>query len=79
MAAVSAWGNEEIRDWAYRGMAGPSHWAGLSSDYAACGHGKVQSPVNIHKAEKVELPALDFQYSSVTATVVNDGHMIRVE
>lgn len=79
LAAVSAWSGEEARDWAYRGTAGPRHWAGLSHDYKACGHGRVQSPVNIRKTEKVELPSLDFQYSAVAATVVNDGHMIRVD
>lgn len=79
LAAVSVWGDEGARDWAYRGNTGPRDWAGLSPDYEACGNGRVQSPVNIRHTEKVELPALDFQYSTVAATVVNDGHMIRVD
>ena len=79
LAALSAHADEDVRDWAYRGKAGPGRWSQLSPDYEACGTGRAQSPVNIRKTEKAELPALDFQYSAVPATVVNDGHMIRVD
>lgn len=33
--------------WSYEGSAGPQNWSELSDDYAKCGVGQEQSPVNI--------------------------------
>lgn len=65
--------------WTYHGQhADPSHWATLSSDFEACGRGQQQSPIDIRKTVKSQLPALEFQYTAVEPTLVNNGHTVQV-
>ena len=65
-------------EWSYDGPKGPAHWASLDPAYAAC-NGKEQSPIDIHSAEKVQLPALRFDYHSAPLKyLLNNGHAIRV-
>ncbi len=65
--------------WSYEGRAGAEHWSELDPDYAACNAGKEQSPIDIRKAEKAELPAIRFEYRSAPLKyLINNGHTIRV-
>jgi carbonic anhydrase len=64
--------------WSYGGSTGPKHWGDLESDYAACKTGKLQSPIDIHKADQTSLPTLEFDYHDVPLTIVNNGHTIQV-
>ena len=51
------------------GPRGPSHWAGV------CNTGRMQTPIDVTKAEKVSippLPPLEFSYQAVDLDMVND-------
>src|SRR5580658_4685817 len=50
--------------WSYEGARGPEHWGDLDPDYAACRVGKEQSPIDIRKAQKTDLPSIRFEYQS---------------
>lgn len=67
--------------WSYEGETGPAFWASLSDEYAACGAGTQQSPIDIDTAT-----VLDAQIDPVVPAwnpseydVVNNGHTIQVD
>lgn len=64
--------------WTYQGLEGPANWGNLSAEYAACRHGRQQSPVNIVKPTGVELAELEFDYGAVPVDLVNTGHTVEV-
>ena len=65
--------------WVYKGHHGdPAHWAELDPAFEACAKGQTQSPIDIRKAVKTDLPALTFAYTSAVPTLVNNGHTIQV-
>ena len=65
--------------WGYgKGHEGPTHWAQLNPEFATCGIGKRQSPIDIRGAEKASLPEIQFAYQPVQAKIVNNGHTIQV-
>jgi len=76
--SFSAHAHDHAKHWGYAGEVAPSHWAELDPAFETCGIGQAQSPINISKTEKVELPALDFQYSQPAPTIVNNGHSVQV-
>ncbi|MDE2838646.1 MAG: carbonic anhydrase family protein [Chloroflexota bacterium] len=49
-------------EWSYAGLTGPEHWASLVPEYAPCGQGVRQSPVDISGYERANAPALSFSY-----------------
>ena len=66
--------------WAYEGEKGPAHWAELDSDYATCGSGKAQSPIDIRNPRKSKLPALAFAFKSGLLNLINNGYTaVRVD
>jgi carbonic anhydrase len=69
---------DEYPHWNYSGATGPENWAALSPDYAACGIGVNQSPIDISDAFPSELDALEFDYRGGSTTVVNNGHTLQV-
>lgn len=64
--------------WAYQGEHGAAHWGEMASEFAACGVGKVQSPINIAGAKKAQLPAVQFDYKDSPLKLVNNGHTVQV-
>jgi carbonic anhydrase len=60
--------------WSYEGPKGPDHWGDLDPDYAACKVGKEQSPIDIRSANKVDLPAIRFEYKSGPLRIINNGY-----
>ena len=60
--------------WSYEGPRGPDHWGDLDPDYAACKAGKEQSPIDIRSANKVDLPAIRFEYKSGPLRIINNGY-----
>jgi carbonic anhydrase len=75
-AAAPAFASET--HWGYKGHGGPAEWSKLSPEYATCGVGKHQSPIDIRGAKKADLPAIQFAYAPGRPTVVNNGHTVQV-
>jgi carbonic anhydrase len=75
--------------WSYDGAEDPSHWASLSAEFALCGSGRQQSPIDvvIGTATPVQAGAPGFETARFDTTdrrtvpedVVNNGHTIQVD
>lgn len=70
---------EEAPHWSYEGDTGPGKWAALANEFATCGSGKEQSPVNLARAQIEGALDLEFHYASSTATIVDNGHTLQVD
>ncbi|MCC6137821.1 MAG: carbonic anhydrase family protein [Bdellovibrionaceae bacterium] len=56
--------------WGYEGEIAPENWANLNPDYAFCGKGKKQSPINlVFKNPVKQAPRMDFSYTNAQAQV----------
>lgn len=64
--------------WGYSGKTAPQYWGNLSEEFATCGKGKNQSPINIQGSLDADLPAIQFSYTAPATEVVNNGHTIQV-
>lgn len=63
--------------WGYTGETGPAHWASLKPEFATCGSGKNQSPIDLTGFIEAELQPIAFNYGTVATEVVNNGHTIQ--
>jgi carbonic anhydrase len=68
----------EKHEWDYGPEHGPQHWGDLKPDFAPCKAGHRQSPVDITKTEKTDLPAIQFDYRPSPLRIVDNGHTIMV-
>ncbi|WVZ96434.1 hypothetical protein U9M48_042072 [Paspalum notatum var. saurae] len=60
---------------------GPEHWGEIKKEWAACGAGRMQSPIDLsheHVSLSRSLGYLDHSYRSAQASIVNRGHDIMV-
>jgi len=66
--------------WSYAGNTRPTKWDKLSKEFASCGKGTLQSPIDIPDKDvrKGDLPALLFNYKPSPLRVIDDGHTIQV-
>jgi len=64
--------------WSYEGETGPSHWGTLSEEYALCGTGQQQSPIDITESVTADLPPLEFNDSPIPVVIENNGHTIKM-
>ncbi|MGZ3184036.1 MAG: carbonic anhydrase [Telluria sp.] len=64
--------------WEYEGEFGPANWSKINVDWAACGTGKRQSPIDIRDGMKVDLEAVTFDYKPSSFTVLDNGHTVQV-
>lgn len=65
--------------WDYgSGSLGPSNWASLSVDFALCGSGTQQSPIDILDDRIDDAPAWQFDWGASTLKMINDGRNIHV-
>lgn len=69
---------EDSPHWTYSGEHGPEHWAELSPDYAACGLGVNQSPIDITASIEANLGDLEIDYQYGTTTIINNGHTLQI-
>ena len=76
--AGSGHGPEEIH-WSYGGEAGPQAWGNLKADYAVCGQGHEQSPINIDEANAIDAKVgkIEFAYKTSPLNILNNGHTIQ--
>ena len=64
--------------WSYDGNSGPSHWGDLNPEFALCKSGHRQSPIDIRATQKVDLPAIQFDYKSTAMGIIDNGHTIMI-
>ncbi len=74
---------DEHAHWSYHGSDGPTVWGTLSPEYAECGRGTRQSPIDLPVAVGVEAPseapaALRAAHHEHVIDVINDGHTVKV-
>ena len=63
--------------WSYEGETGPQAWARLAPEFAKCGNGARQSPIDIRDGMKVDLEQLTFDYRPSSFRVIDNGHTIQ--
>lgn len=71
---------EGAHHWSYKGEGGPGHWGALEKEYASCGLGKAQSPIDIKTkdAHAGNLPAINFDYKPSPLRIIDNGHTVQV-
>ncbi len=69
------------QEFGYFGDIGPAHWGELSPDWAICGSGEMQSPVDFAQFPHHPQPPrrLSIDYGTTTGEIFNNGHTIEVE
>ncbi|OZG74780.1 carbonate dehydratase [Hahella sp. CCB-MM4] len=70
--------SEDRERWSYSGKRGPAYWATLDDDFASCGQGKNQSPINLTQLLDGELPEIELHYPTQGDKVINNGHTVQV-
>jgi carbonic anhydrase len=73
-----AYGSGGGAHWTYDGHSGPENWGTLSHEYAACGEGREQSPIDIRDAKPDGLPPIEARYKVTPLDIINNGHTIQV-
>ena len=64
--------------WSYDGAGGPEAWARLNPEFAKCGTGQRQSPIDIRGGIKVDLDPVQFDYRPTGFGVIDNGHTVQV-
>ena len=64
--------------WGYEGEGGPAHWGSLKQEYATCGNGLYQSPININKTITAVLDDIVFSYKESPLRIINNGNSIQI-
>jgi carbonic anhydrase len=66
--------------WGYTGSVGPESWAKLSAEFATCGKGRRQSPIDLvdRDLSQLNLERVKFEYLPAAFQVVHNGHTIEV-
>lgn len=64
--------------WGYQGEGAPENWGKLKPEYALCGSGMSQSPIDFNKTYKTELDEIEFAYNDTPLKIINNGHSIQV-
>lgn len=76
-ACAQAWAITPGTHWSYSGETGPSNWAKLTPEFAACA-GKNQTPVDLSGRVDAELRPLKLDYAAGASKAVNLGHTVQV-
>lgn len=77
-AARTATAGAPAQPWAYAGAAGAPAWASLNPDYALCGNGQRQSPVDLRGGLPVDLEPVRFLYQPGRFSVLDNGRGLQV-
>jgi len=70
----------DAASWSYAGNTGPAKWGKLNKEFALCGTGTLQSPIDIADKDvrKGDLPALLFNYKPSPLRIVDEGHTLQI-
>jgi carbonic anhydrase len=77
-AAILAAAPKHGTVWSYEGELGPANWSKINVDWAKCGMGNRQSPIDLRDGIKVNLEQIGFDYHPSSFNEVNNGHTIQV-
>ncbi len=77
-AAILAAAPKHGTVWSYEGELGPANWSKINVDWAKCGIGNRQSPIDLRDGIKVNLEQIGFDYHPSSFNEVNNGHTIQV-
>jgi carbonic anhydrase len=77
-AAILAAAPKHGTVWNYEGELGPANWGRINVDWAKCGTGNRQSPIDLRDGIKVNLEQITFDYHPSSFNEVNNGHTIQV-
>jgi carbonic anhydrase len=77
-AAILAAAPKHGTAWSYEGELGPANWSKINVDWARCGMGNRQSPIDLRDGIKVNLEQIAFDYHLSSFNEVNNGHTIQV-
>lgn len=61
------------------GYADADHWGELAAEFATCGTGTEQSPIDLTRAVVAEIDDADLAYQASAATVTDNGHTVQVD
>jgi carbonic anhydrase len=78
VAAIQAAAPKHGTVWSYEGELGPANWSKINVDWARCGGGNRQSPIDIRDGIKVNLEQISFDYHPSSFSEINNGHTIDV-
>lgn len=65
--------------WSYSGESAPDKWGTLNNAFATCEEGFNQSPIDIQKTIKGELPPLSMSFNAKDKSIINNGHTIQID
>ncbi|WP_036169996.1 carbonic anhydrase [Massilia sp. 9096] len=77
-AAILAAAPKHGTVWSYEGELGPANWSKINVDWAKCGVGNRQSPIDIRDGIKVNLEHISFDYHPSSFSEINNGHTVDV-
>jgi carbonic anhydrase len=72
----TAHGGHQVH-WEYTGEKGPAHWGELAEEFALCGSGTAQTPIDIVPTMREALTNPELHYQQGIATLVNNGHTVQ--
>jgi carbonic anhydrase len=61
--------------WTYEEV---DEWGELAEDYALCGYGLAQSPIDITGETEIDLSDIGFTYAETALNIINNGHTIQL-
>ena len=75
--AIAPHAEAQHHEWDYGKDHGPGHWEKLKPDFATCGIGKAQSPIDIRNAQAGNLEPIRFDYQPSPLRIIDNGHTIQ--
>ena len=78
LVPFAAHAEEQHHEWDYGKQHGPMHWGAIKPEFATCGVGKTQSPVDIRNAQPGKLDPIQFDYQPTPLRIIDNGHTIQV-
>ena len=76
--APAAGGHGGPAHWDYAGSGGPDTWGQMKPEFATCGSGTRQSPIDSRDGIKVNLDPVLFDYPPSAVRVIDNGHTVQV-
>jgi carbonic anhydrase len=65
--------------WSYEGETGPANWGKLRPEWAICGEGTRQSPIDLREGIGVDLTPLQFDYRETRFRIIDTGQTLQVD